>query len=329
MNNSRKYRSLFWPMVLIGVGVVWLLANLGALRPASVGALVSFWPLILVFIGLDVLFGRRSPVVGATIGVLAIASVVGILIFAPALNLPAAASGTLQTKDISEPVGGATAANVNLDFSSQPVDVHTVSSPANLMEAHIEYYGGLSYSSNGNPTRQISLSPSSNVTFFLGWDNNAIWDIGLNPSVATALRINGASGSTTLDLAGLNLTSFTYDQGSGSAEVTLPAVAGGYTADFRGASGSLNLVLPENGSLALQIDGGSGSINISLPAGAAVRFEVLNSGSGSVHVPEGFEQVSSAAKSKQGVWQTPSYDTAANQIDIICNSLGSGSLTLR
>ena len=62
MNEKRRYRSLFWPMVLIGVGVVWLLGNIGVIRPASLGVLVSFWPLILIFIGLDILFGRRSPV---------------------------------------------------------------------------------------------------------------------------------------------------------------------------------------------------------------------------------------------------------------------------
>ena len=328
MENPHRYRSFFWPMLLIGAGLIWLLANLGIIRPTSLEALISLWPLILIVIGLDLLFGRRSPVIGGLIGLLAILAVLAVLIAGPALGLPTASVGVLQTRTLTEPVNGATSADVILDFSSQPVSLHPVKSAANLLEAQIEYYGGLSYASTGSAARKISLTPSGGFSFFLGSDANARWDIGLNPAIPISLHLGGASGSQSLDLSTLHLTAFFLDQGSGSVDASLPPSPDAYTAEFQGASGSLDLSLPANANLTLRLTGGSGSINLHLPAGAAVRVEVRSSGSGSVSLPANLSQTSSGANRKEGVWQTAGYDQAAFKINIICDDLGSGSFTL-
>ena len=329
MEKPRRYRSLFWPMVLIAVGLVWLLSNLGIVRPTSIGALVAFWPLILIFIGLDVLFGRRSQVIGGLIGLLAVATVVIVLVAGPSLGLPSSAVGTLQTRTITEPVGAATAADINLSFSSEPVQVHPAASAANLLEAKIKYYGSLAYASNGNPTRHITLSSSGNFFFFPFFTTgDASWDIGLNPKVPANLHLDGGSGSQNLDLAELNLTAFFLDQGSGSVDGTLPASTAPYTAEFQQGSGSLSMTLPASANLTLRLTGGSGSINLNLPAGAAVRLEVRSSGSGSVGFPQNLSQTTTSSNSKEGVWQTSGYDQADYKLNIICEDLGSGSFSL-
>ena len=55
MMHGYRYRSLFWPVVLIGVGVIWLLANLNVIPAGGLWILARFWPLLLVWIGLDIL----------------------------------------------------------------------------------------------------------------------------------------------------------------------------------------------------------------------------------------------------------------------------------
>ena len=71
------YRSLFWPIVLIGIGVIALLANMGALDRENLLVLFRLWPLLLILIGIDIMFGRRAPGIGALIGIGGTAAVLG------------------------------------------------------------------------------------------------------------------------------------------------------------------------------------------------------------------------------------------------------------
>lgn len=328
MDSPLRYRSLFWPILLIGLGVIFLLANLGVISQVNVNTILSLWPLILIVIGLDLIFGRRSPLVGGLIGLLLVAAVIAALIAGPALGLPGGEA--LQTRAITEPLGEATSAKISMDFSSQPVKVHpTLQNSANLLEADIQYYGSLQYSSSGNPVRQIRLTHSSmGFNFAFDLTGNPRWDIGLNPKVPIDLHLNSSSGSVELDLADLKLSGFFLDQGSGSASVDLPTALQPYTAEFHGGSGSLNLSLHSGGNLTLRLDRGSGSTNIHVPSSTAVRLEIRDSGSGSVNLSLDMTKISGGEREKEGVWQTPGYDQAASKIDILCDNLGSGSFNL-
>ena len=64
VNNKR---SLFWPILLIGVGIISLLVTFNVLPSISLRALIRLWPLILIIIGLQLIFGRRSPAVSGWI----------------------------------------------------------------------------------------------------------------------------------------------------------------------------------------------------------------------------------------------------------------------
>ena len=324
--EKRPYRSLFWPVILIGIGVIWLLGNFNIIPAANINMLVNLWPVILIVIGLDMLFARRSPLAGALIAVLAIAVVIAVLAAGPALGLPA--GPTLQSRTISEPIGGAESAEISLDLSSIPTRVGSSKDRANLFEGQIDYYGTLNYNSTGNPNRRISLNHrfSGNL---LTWDMfaNAQWEIGLSPDVPIDLRVDGSSGSSQFDLSGLNLTAFELDQGSGSFTLNLPESVQAYTARIKGGSGSLQLTLPGSGNLTVRLDGGSGSLNLNVPSGTAVRLEVIDNGSGSVNVPSWLNRVSGTGK--EGVWESSNYNQAAKKLLIICEDLGSGSFNLR
>ena len=157
--RSHNYRSLFWPLVLIGVGVVWLLVNMGVLSTTSLNLLVNLWPLLLVGVGLDLIFGRRRPVVGAIIGALMVVAVVGLLLLAPSLNLP---STTAQTRHLSVPLDQTESANVDLTLSSYSSSLYALpSSSPNLFDAQVFYNGNIDFSAQGsNGVMDIQLSPS-------------------------------------------------------------------------------------------------------------------------------------------------------------------------
>ncbi len=58
--TRRDDRSRAFAVLLIGVGVIWLLSNLGAISAPDISQLARLWPLVLVYLGLKQLLGRPS-----------------------------------------------------------------------------------------------------------------------------------------------------------------------------------------------------------------------------------------------------------------------------
>lgn len=324
--ENRSYRSLFWPIVLIGVGIIWLLGAMGVIPNVNWAMLASLWPLILIVIGLDILIGRRSAVGGAIVGIITVAAVAFLLLVGPALGL--ATSGTLKTEVLSSEIGSATSANINLNLTSQPVTITALTDKTSLLSGEIDYYGNLDFSDSGNPTRRIRLAQTGTSGFRFTWDPNARWEIGLTPNLPIDLTIDGGSGSADLDLSELRLTSFSIDQGSGSLTLHLPPSTLPYNAAITGGSGSMNVTFPADGDLTVRLEGGSGSINLKIPAEAAVRLEIRNSGSGSVNVPDRLLAAKVFENFKEGTWETAGFDQAAHKLILICDDLGSGSFNI-
>ncbi|MHB8112013.1 MAG: LiaI-LiaF-like domain-containing protein [Bellilinea sp.] len=324
--EHRPYRSFFWPVVLIGIGVVWLLGTLGVIPNANFASLASLWPLILVVIGLDILIGRRSAIGGVLVGLIAVALVVFFLVAGPSLGL--ATSGTLKTEMLSSEIGTATVADITLNFSSQPVTMDALTDKTSLLKGEIDYYGRLDYSETGDTNRRIRLERSGNTGIAFDWDPNARWDIGLTPNLPIDLTIDGGSGSSDLDLSQLRLIEFKLDQGSGSLEMQLPASTQPYRAAITGGSGSMNVAFPSDGDITVRLDGGSGSIHLDIPTGTAVSLEVRSAGSGSVNLPDWLLADKVYRDGKEGTWKTAGFDQATHKLTIICDDLGSGSFNI-
>ncbi len=76
-------RDLFWPVILIGAGLLFILSDLGGLPLNEFSGLQEWWPLGLILIGFDWLLGRRLPLLGALLASLIAAGSL-ILMFDPA-----------------------------------------------------------------------------------------------------------------------------------------------------------------------------------------------------------------------------------------------------
>jgi lia operon protein LiaF len=66
--------SLAGPAVLIGLGIVFLLNNLGYLGWGIWDTLLRLWPVLLIAVGLDLLIGRRSALGSALLALLVVAA---------------------------------------------------------------------------------------------------------------------------------------------------------------------------------------------------------------------------------------------------------------
>lgn len=325
--TGSPYRSLFWPIVLISVGLVWFLANINVLPAMNALALLNLWPLLLIALGLDLIFGRRSPIVGLLIGLGTVGAAVAILLAVPNL----APSVQTRTEQFNQPVGQSTSASVQIEGASQPVTIRALNDSANLFEGSIGHSGVMDFLVSGADEKQISLRQRGgmNEPFSFTIPEMLKWDIGLNSIVPVALSYHGASGSARLNLTGLQLTGLNVEGGSGSLDISLPAAAKSYPVTYTGRSGSLSMDLPADTDLNVRLRGGSGSLSLRLPANAPLRIEVKENGSGSFSAPAWAARLSGKSGEDQGVWESANYSGAAHKILIIVEKMGSGSVSIR
>lgn len=329
--NDHRYRSLFWPVILIGIGVFWLMGNLGLIQSNALNLLAALWPLLLVGAGLDMLFARRSPVIGALIALLLVGAAAFVLVSGAALGIQVP-GGNFKVERFTAPMDGAQSATINLDTSSQAVSVSSLAGSDLLMDATIGHYGEMDFQVSGGADRQITLRrrPGAEVQFGFFPTGNQGWDISLARNIPINLRVNSSSGSVAMDLTGLSLSAFSLDSGSGSSNIRLAASDRAYNVDINSGSGSVTLVLPAATSLTARINSGSGSVNIDLPSGdVALRVEVQNGGSGSINLPNALTRTVGRSGDDEGVWESAGYTSAQNKINIIFEDVGSGSINVR
>jgi hypothetical protein len=310
----RSPPSFFWPLVLVGTGIVLLLANLGYLPWQSWNVLWRLWPLLLVALGIDVLVGRRSTL-GAVVSGLLILMLIGgaVAIALFARNIPALVELTRpvewHTEHIEHPLEGVESGSVYIDWTSAPAYLSALpESSASLVEGDVAYRGQLIFDVDVHGSRaDVKLDSHFSGPWFgpidLGNRTGDRWDVKLSPEVPLDLVLDSGSGRCDLDLAGLQVSDLLLDSGSGS----------------------VNLTLPSESTFEARVDSGSGRIVITLPEGVGARV-VLDSGSGSFRPDERFHLVEGELDD-DGVWETEDFDTAEHTI-VLRIDQGSGSISI-
>lgn len=337
--NRRPPRRDLLPALLIAVGVLWLLFQVGFVPPRVLAALAFYWPLLLIGVGLDLLRLRRPWAVPYT----ALAAAVVIL---AALLIPGPGSSRDATA-FSEPVGAATRASVRLELASAPTRVFAAGERATLLDARIQGRPEASFSVQGQRDKTLTVRrrPGAWLPSSLGVSR---WELGLGTALPLDLRVDGGSGSANLDLTGLQLSALRVDVGSGPLSLALPGSSPRYRATLDGGSGPLQVRLAPGASLDLALDTGSGPADVSVPAdadvsvelragsgpvrldvpdGGAVRVEARDDGSGPLRVAPFLTRRSGSGDT--GVWQSPAYAGARQRVTITVVSAGSGSITVR
>ena len=359
-NRRHGYRSMFWPIVFIGVGVILLLGEMGTVQALNWWALVRLWPVLLILAGLDLLFARTAPVVGAVLGLVVVAGLVALLIWGGQAGwlsgepLQIRGITILETADIQHdiytaPLGQQESAVVELNFGAFRTTVGALSDSNNLIEADIDHVGTVQFEANGDKTARVVLDETANVGSFswsIGADKH-LWDIRLTPRIPLDLVVDASSGRAELELDELDLESLTLDASSGALSASLPATVS--AVQFDGSSGHTELTLADeteadvwiemsSGALDISVGqdarlavtvrkGSSGRLTLSLPQGTPVRVEVNDSGSGSVRLPAEIKLVESGDQD-EGIWQTDDWKEGNPGLTLTVEDRGSGNITI-
>ncbi len=294
---ERKHVSLVGPTLLVGLGIILLLNNVGYLD-WGFWDVVRLWPVLLIAAGLELLLGRRSVWGSIVAAVLVLALLVG-GVWLVTTTGGLAPTGGEQT-EIAYPLESAESALITLDPAIGELTVSALDDSGNLIEGTIVLRGPLELDQRfaaGDPARvHLTAQAPSGVRLPSGVGGD--WQLELSPQVTLDLRTDTGIGATTLDLGQLVVDRTTVDFGIGQATVTLP----------------------EASNATVTIDGGIGTVVVEVPEAVGIRL-VADTGLVARNVPSNYAQSGET-------FTSPNYERADYRVELVV-SLGIGTLTVR
>jgi hypothetical protein len=225
----KKSSGLFWGVLILLVGVLLLLRNLGYIAIDIWGAI---WPLMLILAGVWVLLGMRG--------------------------LWSGEHGGMQL--VSVPLEGSEQAYVHIEHGIGMATLSGAVEGSDLMSG--SFGGGLNYTTRvRDGVRQLRMKMAD--PGFPWWQQNYSWDFRLNGTIPLTIRLKGGAGILNFDLHDLRVSDLSYDAGVGTASITMPAQAGLTTATVKAGVGTLTFIIPEGVAAQVRVQPGLGSINVS------------------------------------------------------------------
>jgi hypothetical protein len=285
-----RRRGLVLPLVLISIGALALLGNLGYVSTDSVLRLFELWPVILILVGAEMvirsgLTPSRAEPVRLALMVVALAGSVAYAVSAPPIPRGE------QVLDSSAGLQGVEQATLDLSFGASDVNVHAAPLGRDAYRAHITYEGAdrptVTFDSRSG-VLHISSDPGPRVGFLLFGGHRSI-DLTLSDQVPWKVQVAGGASNATIDL--------------GQGRVS--------SVDVSGGASHIKMVLPRpSGTVKVDVSGGASNVEITRPAGIPVLVDV-SGGASSLSV----DGVSRAFIGDNTV-RSPEYDSATDRYDV-------------
>ncbi|HEY0604291.1 MAG TPA: DUF5668 domain-containing protein [Herpetosiphonaceae bacterium] len=289
--------SLIGPIILIGLGMLFLLGNLGMNTWNVWETLIRLWPVLLIAGGLEIIVGRRNAWAAWLIALLTVALLVGGVVLLPGRT----GGAILATDTITQPLGAAERANVDIGFGAGALTVASLNDETNLVTGNLQRRSGEEIRQDfrmAGDTAIFTLRSENRTPWLSQTGRGPTWDIRLNNSVPTQLTIATGAGQSTLDLRQLQLTHLDVSTGAGQTRITLP----------------------ERGVLDARVSTGAGQAIITIPSGMAARIQV-SAGIGSKEVQGSYQRDGDR-------YVSPNYASATNRVDLEVSG-GVGSIVVR
>ena len=246
-----RYRSFFWPVALILVGVIALLVELNVISADRLYRLADLWPLILIVIGAELisrraLKGTAVDVATALILLIAAGGAVAYVSLGPAIP------GGTHALDASGQLGNFKTAALRIDVGAATITVQgNTSLGTDLYRAHIEYSGPKPEITLDKTTGELRISQEGGFGLF--GSRRFVVDLQISPAVPWSINVNSGAATDTLKLSDVNVTWIEINTGSSREDITLG---------------------PPTGDVPITINGGALTVHVHRPGGVAVSAKV-------------------------------------------------------
>ncbi len=247
-------RSLFWPLVLVAAGIVWILVNLGTVSTSNLWALVNFFPFLLLILGIGLIVRARWLGAGFIVSALAVVGMLLAVVFAPSLGWDKAPAwgwqligpntwsinlgGTIpgsgvihsETRDLPQFNAVSVAFPADVVIRQGPAQSVTLQADDNLLpQLRTRVMGGVLYIDEGEPNWSRRVNPSRAVQIDLTVTGLNELDFSTAGSVladgleSDSLELS-VSGAGKITLTGLNVHDLRIDS-SGATTVDAAGTA--------------------------------------------------------------------------------------------------------
>lgn len=292
--GRRRDRAL--PILLILIGGLLLLGNLGWFDWRALFGVLELWPLLLVALGIDILLRGRHR-----IWVLLGAIVLGALLWSGGPGWMGPGQAPAETHAIGYELSGVERARIELEHRVGELRVATLpEGSGELISGEVITGRGerlvRSFDVSGGAATARLRAEGTGRTFAARGAERG-WDLRLSRDVPLDLRIETGVGRSDLDLRDARISALDLDAGVGEVRVTLPQ-RGGYEA---------------------AIDAGIGEILVRLPTAVEARVTV-DTGIGRTRVSGGFQQ-------EGRVHTTPGFAEAEDPVELRVSG-GVGEVTI-
>ena len=253
--NARRRRGVFWPLLLIALGLLFLLQTLGLISGVSWLAIASLWPILLILIGLDIAFAGRWPVPTLVAEVLVIAVGLALVAYAPNLGpgvFMFGGSGPGES-DVTVPRSGAT--ELDLTLNAGATRAYRVSGGATeLVQAH-SADADLRVRTTGTSRLNVRLDQVT-PNGFIRPAGEADIQVQVASDVPTSLTINAGAGQFDIDLSDIHVRTADVNVGASSMRFVLPKPTGDVPIDMNGGASNITLTVPDGVEARISTSGG-------------------------------------------------------------------------
>ncbi len=257
------YKQNGWvgPLVMLGLGVILLLGNLGVIEQNAFTLLLRLWPVLLVAVGLDIAFGRQKSVWSTLLRIATgLALVAGI--FWLAMISPVSANP--RSVPFEQSLDNATSSSLSMEVTVGKLDLTGGAASSQLVAgtAGLASESDLDVNYKKPVDGKSSLSLEGNPISFLPVNAGAYpWAIKVNSTLPIDVSVRQAVGIQTLDLQPTLVEDVTTQLAVGTITLTLPQGA-----DFSGkvdcAVCQVILRIPKGSNVNIDADTAVVSVNI-------------------------------------------------------------------
>jgi hypothetical protein len=249
------------PVVLIGLGALLLLNNLGMLDWGVWDAVFRLWPVLLIGVGLEILIGRRS-VWGSALVALLLLGVLAGTVYLHETRTPAL---PLDGQAIERPLGGARAGEVRIDMGVGRLVMGALEGGELLVQGSVPPMRDQrvveTYAVEGSTAvYHLRSDPTGAFVSGMPWSSRHVWIVNLTTAVPLALDIRTGVGQSVIDLSHLDLSELSVRAGVGQTRLTLPR-QGAPRVHVNGGVGEITVIIPAEAAARVRIEGGLGPVN--------------------------------------------------------------------